>query len=290
MAIISAGYDGTVDETQWARLIMYAGSCEYGVAGSGDFKVTAVAGQDRTIQVATGLAWGPGVIDESDAIISKQLTAPVSGSRYDMIVVRRDWQPPGGNTTIEVIEGGQSAVTLPAKNNQAGVLNDQPIALVRVDAGSTVVGEIIDLRVHAGAGCVIAYDPLALQYVNRIGSVIKIGRDVYTQTVAANGVREWSHSYETYMKTSGQTNYTLGKGVSSGAGIRVNFPAGMFQSGVIPNVQLTVVARTPGYAVGRFNVEARNVSHTGFEYWAYRTDLSDGREECRFTIHWLAMQ
>lgn len=180
MAIISAGYDGTVDEVQFASMIPKAGASEYGVDLSGDFAVSAVAGQDRTISVAPGKAWGHSVVDAMDINDTRALTAPGSGSRYDMIVIRRDWQPPGGATTIEVIEGGATKVSLPARNTgQMGVIDDQPIALVRVDAGSTTIGEIIDLRCWARNGGVTAKSDLALQYLGVIGAVVEINNIVY---------------------------------------------------------------------------------------------------------------
>jgi hypothetical protein len=92
------------------------------------------------------------------------------------------------------------------------------------------------------------------------------------------------------MKFSGAANYTLSSTVTSGPGQRVNFPAGMFQAGVIPNVQITVSERFAPDSIGRFQVEARNITHTGFDFWAYRTELTETRRDIRFQIHWLAFQ
>lgn len=288
MAFTSAGYDGTVDETQFAKMLPRGGAAEYGVDKVGDFAVTVVAG-DRMLSVAPGTAWGHSVVDASDSAVTVQLDSVVSGTRYDMIVLRRDWQPPGGATTVQVIKGNSTWQTLPTRQNIPGVIDDQPLAIVAVQQNSTAIVKVDDLRCWGRNGGVAAVDDRVLQYLDAMGTVVRIGRSQYARLKGAGGP-EWQKSHDTYMKSSGSTGYTLGKGVSSGPGVRVNFPDGMFLSGVMPNIQLTVVARTPGYAIGRFNVEARNVSHTGFEYWAYRTDLSDGREEVRFTIHWLAFQ
>lgn len=290
MAIISAGYDGTVDEIQWAKMMAYMTSSAYGVAYLTDFQVSAVAGQDRTVKVAPGLGWGHGVLDESDADISVSLAAPVSGSRYDMIVLRRDWQPPGGSTTVAVVQGGATKTTLPTRENTLGVLDDQPLALVRVDAGSTVIGEIIDIRVWGRNGATTAKDELVLQYLNGIGSEIKIGRSIYTRVIEQTGAATWQKSHETYMKYSGEANYTLAKNDFSGQSARVNFPTGMFQAGVVPNIQITVAGRTPPYHIGRINTEVTSMDHTGFNWFAYRTDGNEVPAEIRFKIHWLALQ
>jgi hypothetical protein len=289
MAFTSAGYDGTVDEKQFAGMLSKGGASEYGVDLAGDFAVTAVAGQDRTVSIAPGTAWGHSVVDVMDVNETRALAAPASGSRWDMIVLRRDWQPPGGATTVAVVQGGPSSLTLPGRAMGKGVIDEQPLALVRVDAGSTTIGQIIDLRCWGRNGGVTAKSELVMQYLGAIGAEVRIGRSTYSLNINQDNSTSWIKSEGTYMKRSGATGYTLGAGVTSGPGVRINFPEGIFLANEIPNIQLTVVARTPGYAIGRFNVEARNVSHTGFEYWAYRTDLSDGREEVRFTIHWLAM-
>lgn len=215
MAIISAGYDGTVDEVQFAGLVPKAGASEYGVDLAGDFAVTAVAGQDRTVSVAPGKAWGHSVVDVMDANETRALSAPASGSRWDMIVVRRDWQPPGGATTIAVIQGASTSAALPGRNTgQMGVIDDQPIALVRVDSGSTTIGSIIDLRVWARNGGVTAKSDLVLQYLSAAGAVIEINNVVYrvrpTGTVVENyldevGAQPYRH-FVKYTQTSVPNN------------------------------------------------------------------------------------
>lgn len=191
VAIVSVGYDGTVDETQWANLIGKAGSSEYGVDLAGDFGVTPVAGQDRTVRVAPGKAWGHGVLDVMDVEQTLQFALPASGNRYDMIVLRRDWQPPGGATSLAIVEGSASSVTLPARNTGSlGILDDQPIALVRVSAGSTSVSVTADLRVWARNGGATAKHTHALQYLGALGALVEIDGILWQRRVGSTGA-EW---------------------------------------------------------------------------------------------------
>jgi hypothetical protein len=192
MAITSAGYDGTVDEVQMAGMAPKTGTSEYGVEGAGDFAVSAVAGQDRTVSIAPGTAWGHFVKDVSDANITKALTAPSSGSRWDMIVLSRDWQPAGGTTVGKVIEGGSSSNTLPSRLTNPGVTDDQPLALVRVDAGSTTIGDIIDLRCWGRNGGLTAKNTRVLQYLTAIGSAVEINGTTWQRLLDANNTPVWA--------------------------------------------------------------------------------------------------
>jgi hypothetical protein len=190
MAIISAGYDGSVDEVQFAQMISKVGTTEYGVSDRGEFRVTAVAGQDRTLNISDGTAWGMGVFDVSDSNVTVQLDPVTSGSRWDLIVLHRDWQPPGGATTVKVIKGGSSMV-IPARANTPGVQDDQPIALVRVQAGSTSIAEIVDLRVWARNGGALARHDLVRSYFKAPGTVLEIFGTIWISTLSTNGTQMW---------------------------------------------------------------------------------------------------
>ena len=48
----SVGYDGTIQEPDWARLMVYAGGRQYGVVAPADWKVTPGAA-DREIRLRT---------------------------------------------------------------------------------------------------------------------------------------------------------------------------------------------------------------------------------------------
>ena len=190
MAITSAGNKGTVNATQWADLVERVGASSYGVDGPGDFQVSAVAGQDRPVSVGAGKAWGHGVIAFSDANETRQLGTIASGSRWDLVVLRRTWTSEGGATTVEVVPGG-SAMALPARNNVPGTLDDQPLALVQVTAGQTQPTAIVDLRVWARTGGAVANHDLVRSYVRDSGTMLVIGSKIWQMRVSGAGLPEW---------------------------------------------------------------------------------------------------
>ena len=131
-----------------------------------------------SVQVASGIAYGNGISDFSDAAESITIAAVAAGTRYDAVVLRRDWAgssttPTGaatqGRSFIAVVQGGSSQM-LPALQNNPGVMTDQPLALVRVTAGQSTVTVTDDLRAtYASTAYVRSLlamtGPLGSQYV-----------------------------------------------------------------------------------------------------------------------------
>lgn len=193
MAITSAGYDGTVTEVQWAALIPSAGSSEYGVVGPSDFNVTAHPTTAYAVNVSAGTAWGQGVLDVSDSVITVQCDAPASGVvRWDLICARRDWRPlAGGPTTITKVNGGTTADIPAGRNNTPGTLDDQPLFLVQWTGGQTQPTALIDLRCWAGNGGLTARNDLARKYLTRAGTQVEILGTLWQRRVTANGDLEW---------------------------------------------------------------------------------------------------
>lgn len=188
MAIITAGYDGTVDETQFAEILH-----RYSVVGPDDFKATTQAG-DRIVAISDGVALGPGTRDVATGIAPIQF-AVASGTRWDLVVLRRDWQPPGGATTVEIVQGG-STRTFPAVgtagtnwNRRPGIVDDQPLYLQEVNG--TLLGQRVDLRCWAGHGGLFAKDDLVRTYLDRVGADIDVNGSVWTRRLGANDIPEW---------------------------------------------------------------------------------------------------
>ena len=174
MAITSVGYDGTVNEIQWAKMVPKVGTASYGVATAADLKVTAHPSTPFAVNVAAGTGWGNGVYDTSDTVVTVQCdTVPSGTTRYDLIVARRSWAGTGGSTTFTKINGGASKV-LPVRNTVPGVLDDQPLALIQWTGGSNQPTAIYDLRVYAANGGCVAKDELALTYLGELGSTVTI--------------------------------------------------------------------------------------------------------------------
>lgn len=191
MAIISVGYDGVINETQWADMIKKVGSCDYGVVDVNDWNVSIVTGADRTVSIAAGKGWGHGIFDEITANITIQLDTISSGSRWDLIVMRRNWTGAGGLSTIEKVNGS-AAKEIPATRAVGpGVIDEQPLALVQVTAGQTQPTAIVDLRCWGSNGGLFAKDDLAKNYLNKVGAELRIGQIVWRYVLGANDIPVW---------------------------------------------------------------------------------------------------
>ena len=180
------GYPGSVNAAAWASLAPNVGAAQYSVGGVNDCKVVTSAHADRGIEIKPGTITGDGVMDKFESSTFLAHSAVASGAdRWDMVVLRRTWNPtPGASTYVFTIITGGTNKSLPARNNTKGTLADQPIALCRIKAGSSVVQEIIDLRVWAHNGGAAANDDLVMTYLNDPGTVISIG-------TTANDRVEW---------------------------------------------------------------------------------------------------
>lgn len=225
----SLGYAGSITEVTGKDFWNRIGASKYGVVGANDLKVTTTTG-DRMLLVGSGIAWGHNIQDTLDTSLSVQLSSVASGSRWDMIVVRRDVT---AKTSIEVVTG-TSAKSLPSLTSTAASHADQPIALCRVDAGVTTVQEIIDLRCWASNGGMYAADLLARDYLNVPGARVRIGGIHYEYVPDANGAFFWEARETLYREWNANTSVTT---IGAGGTKSVSFPAGMFT--VPPLVQAT---------------------------------------------------
>ncbi|MGP5219437.1 hypothetical protein [Arthrobacter rhombi] len=196
MAITSVGYDGTVDEIQFEKIMGYSAHSKYGVNSSGAFAASTVAGQVLQVKIKgnqgtfPAAAWTAGVVDLMDTDETVQLEPATSGSRWDLITLRRDYQPPGGETAFAVVKGtGRKAI--PARETNAGVLDDQPLWLVRVDAGKSTPSEYVDLRVWARNGGCTANHDLVRSYMGFTGTQIEINGTLWLRRVGSKGTEEW---------------------------------------------------------------------------------------------------
>ncbi|MGY4543252.1 hypothetical protein ACVWY0_003185 [Arthrobacter sp. UYNi723] len=193
MGFITAGYDGTVDEVQFAEILH-----RYSVVGPDDFKATTQAG-DRIVAISDGVALGPGTRDVATAIPNIQFAA-ASGTRWDLVVLQRDWQPPGGASSITIVQGGPAKGYPPVGtaatnwNRRPGILDDQPLYLQEVNG--TLLGQRVDLRCWASNGGLFAKDELARTYLDRAGTEVCVNGTVWRSQVGANGIQEWVKASE----------------------------------------------------------------------------------------------
>lgn len=200
MAIQSTFYDTSpgvpaslVTEVKWAKAHPHVGSSEYGVDAPGDFQVTAHPSTPFTVNVSPGKAWGHGVLDESSAIVPVTCDTPAAGTtRWDLIVIRRDWTAaPGVPSAVTKVNGGTTKAIPAARNNTPGTLDDQPLFLVQWVAGQTQPNKIVDVRVWAGNGGMFAKDELVRSYLTRIGSSVKLNGETWSLDLLGNDLPGW---------------------------------------------------------------------------------------------------
>lgn len=193
MTIVSKGYEGTVNYADWAVLANHLGA-QYSVFTPEGFKASVGPG-DRVIRLQPGQAAGPGIYDVSDAVESVTGAPVGSGNRWDLVALRRDW---AAKTSTPVIITGSASKALPGigvtsttRRHVPGSLDDQPIALVRFAAGQTAAQEIVDLRCWHGDGGLFGGDRLVLEYLDRVGSVIRIAGEEWQRNLNSVGTAIW---------------------------------------------------------------------------------------------------
>ena len=151
MAWTSVGFDGTINEAQWASLAGLLGN-DYVAAGNGDCVVTAVPGA-RSVSVAAGSLYGDGILSTNSGPETVAMTTPVNGQWY-VIALRRTWAT---NTAALVAIAGATTTTttptapptsFPTLNTNKGVLTDQPIAWAWCNSANTTV-VVYDIRLKA---------------------------------------------------------------------------------------------------------------------------------------------
>lgn len=266
----SGYYDGATTEKLRAETWM---GPTYGVRGADDWKVTAVPAADRTVSIAPGSGFGHGVPDTTRTNDTIQLDTVASGSRWDMVAVRRDWQPAAGGPSQFVKINGSSAKALPAVgtstaswNRRPGVVDDQPLYLVQTTAGQTQPTGFVDLRCWAGPGGLVAVDTLALSYLTVPGAAVRIGEYLYTYVPDSNGVFGWDARQVMFREWNAQTSIVLNN--APGATRAISFPAGLFD--VPPLVHATRV----GGAAAKLIPYVTNVTTGGCTVGLYTGDSS----------------
>ena len=152
MAIVSAGYAGTVNDLQWAQLSRYF-AMPYGVKDAAACAVTQ-QGSTKTFNVAAGEFYGRGILDASDSTVNVAPTVPGSGGQWFLLVARRVWATKVTSfiaiaaATTTTTTPTAPPVSLPTISTNPGTQDDQPIAWVWVNSANTTV-VIFDLRVRS---------------------------------------------------------------------------------------------------------------------------------------------
>lgn len=202
MAITSYGFAGTIEEAAWARMAPRLG-VPYWVKDTESLVATIDTTRDRAITLSPGEFGGVGIFNVSDAVEKLQFDYLATGSRYDLVVARRNWQGTSGTTTFQIIKGGSSLV-LPTYNRNPGVVDDHPLYLVEIRAGQTKPAAIYDLRGFGANGKVIVKNKLAMDYYSDYpGLELQWEREIWT----VRGSRTWMRTGLEPHTTFGQDEY-----------------------------------------------------------------------------------
>lgn len=192
MADTSYGYPGSVNAAALATWLPNVAAAQYCVDGADSARVTKNTIGDRGLTVSAGELIGDGIYDIFNSGTNLNLASVSSGSRWDMIVLRRTWS---SKTSIFTVIQGSATKGLPARNNNKGVITDQPIALCRVQAGASDVKEIVDLRVWAHNGGAYAQDELVKNYLDEPGTHLAIGNKAWVRTVGTDNSTGWVEAH-----------------------------------------------------------------------------------------------
>lgn len=216
MPIASTFYDtlpgAGVKETHWAQSAPSRGAL-FGVVGGDDFRLTAHPSIPYAVNIGPGKAWGHGVWDEVTGTTVVTSTGPANNAtRWDLIAIRRDWQPTGGGpSSLRAVQGGTTAVIPTTRENRPGIVADQPLYLVQWQGGQNQPRQVIDLRCWSGPGGVEIAHVLARSYLEYPGAAVKLGTVVSRFELGANNVWSWNDRFEQTAKVpiALHSNYQL---------------------------------------------------------------------------------
>ena len=147
MSLINSGFDGTVTERDFSRILRGAGVRD-SVETAAAWNVTQ--GTGRQVSVAPGVAYAAGVVSDSALAILASLPTPTNG-QWHLVVRRINWST--NSVTVATIPHTTTSTTIPTAppagfpvfNNNTGVLVDQHLAWAWVRSTDTTVA-VFDLR------------------------------------------------------------------------------------------------------------------------------------------------
>lgn len=152
MALVNAGFNGTVEEADFAHMFAIGGAD--GVESPAAWAVTQGTGRQVSVAANAGRAFARGVVSRDNAgPLLANLGTPVNGQWY-LIVRRINWST--NTVTIQALPSTTTSTTLPSappatalpiggQEVTPGVLYDQPLAWAWVRSTDTTV-VIFDLR------------------------------------------------------------------------------------------------------------------------------------------------
>lgn len=195
VGVESYGYPGSFTAAPWLWSLMQKSvSNSYFVNSAGEANVTPKSDGTRQVNISVGIFGGRGILDRITSVQTVTLPIVASGTRWFMIVARRDFNSGVFETSFSAIDAGTSNTTIPAREilTQSNPKDDQPLALVPLTAGDTVPGTPIRLGVFGGNSSFNAFSELVLQYMDEHGMEIRIGSTLWRRVInPAGNSRVW---------------------------------------------------------------------------------------------------
>lgn len=178
----------------------------FAVDGPDDWRVSKLASLDRGIRIENGTGRGDAVVDVTggkegdDAYETLSLPKPSIPSQWFLIVRRRNWFGTGTSTLVAI--PGTAKKEIPGvgsgpnqRRNVPGTEADQPLALCLVTQKDAIVQEVIDLRVLASNGGLVAMDDLVKQFLDTPGAAVLIRDTLWRYQLVGNNVWDWKPWY-----------------------------------------------------------------------------------------------
>ena len=220
MAWTNWGFDGTINEAQWAELAPLLGN-GYVAKDASSCVTTPVSGA-RKVSVSAGTLFGDGIVSVSDAAEEVTLTTPANGQWY-IIALKRTWATnvvgfvavAGATTTTTTPTAPPS--TFPTLLNNPGVETEQPIAWAWCNSANTTV-VVYDLRKY----------PIHLSYTSEsatvgAGGITTTGNidatDVISDNATVSGNVRLTNTADI---TLSSTNHAFQIGNSTGQNLRLD--------------------------------------------------------------------
>lgn len=165
MAINSYGYPNLISPgSTFARMSRGFGH-RYSCAGFSDFRVTAASSGTRRVNIAAGWSMGQGIQVQNTATATFDFAAPSGTTQWFLLGLKRwannpAYDPGAVAGTPEsspyisqlVSVAGTGTRAVPAVAQTPGTDDTQWLALCRVTSSSTLVQEVVDLRLVSGEG------------------------------------------------------------------------------------------------------------------------------------------
>lgn len=152
MALVAAGFRGTVNEVQEASRFALAGAKAV-VTDQRDFKPTSSG--VRGVNLAPGAALVCGVWVSDSAVTSVSVPPNTASlSRLDVIVMRLTWAGDESSVVFDIKSGVTGSTTLPSLTRIPGGVYEFPMAVVRVrpNVSNIAASDVMDVRVWGGSG------------------------------------------------------------------------------------------------------------------------------------------